>query len=119
VVIALRSTALQAVEKIVEQELRVMGSGRRFGVELYGKVWMAAMTNSFVTAIIGVEKPRRPISWEGYFINSVTVILRSDVAPLSANKDAGLILPAMAKWKFVSLRAGGQSQYLMAKTNAE
>jgi len=88
-------------------------------VKLNAEKRLPAVADSFIGAVIRVDKPWLPVIRERLLPDGIPVVLRGDIASLGASFDTGLILAAMSKLQLVRVGTGSQRQNLMAETNAQ
>jgi hypothetical protein len=87
-------------------------------MELDGEQGTLRVPHSFVSSVVGVEKPGVPTFGQAMFVYGVTVVLGRDVATFGADFQARLVLASVAVLELESIRAGAECKELVTQTNA-
>src|SRR3974390_1516143 len=109
---------IQGAYELVKDELRFDRSRGRLRVELNREQGTLRVPHSFVSAVVGVEKPGFPTRGQALFVYRETVVLRRNIAPFRADFQARLVLAPMAVLELESIRAGAECKELVTQTDA-
>lgn len=74
---------------------------------------------TFVARVVQVGKVRLPVRWQGRDINSVPMVLAGDVAAAGTQVKSRDVVSTVAVLELDRTRTSGQSQQLVAQTDAE
>lgn len=89
------------------------------GMELYTEIWFVDVSNTLVTAVVGVDEQLLPASSKRSCFNGVAMILRGDVASTRDEIGARNVHSSVAKLHLLSLGARGSSEKLVTKTDSK
>lgn len=79
-------------------------------MELGGEKGLALVTYAFVGAVVQVYEQGFPVAAQAVVVNSVAVILGSNVASVASGHLHRLVVAAVAVFKFEDARASGFGQ---------
>jgi len=91
------------VDEDVEEESGIPRSSVSFRMELSGEEWLGNMSDTFVGVVVEIDEILFPIRREKLCVDSITVILRSDVGLASGNVDDRLIVASVTIGKLVGM----------------
>src|SRR5262249_33222940 len=91
----------------------------RFRMKLHAHKGAYAVSDTLVSAIIGVDKPRFPVRRQGGVVHRIAVVLRGDVAAPRPYFQTGLILAPVPEFDLIGVTTGCQGQELMAEADAK
>lgn len=104
---------------LVKQERRVKGTALSLGVELCGKDRSRLVDHTLVGLIVEVDKVLLEVRRQSGSINSVTVVLRSDVALTSHQIKSRNVMSTVTVLKLDGLGTRSQSEKLMTEADTE
>lgn len=105
--------------KFLEQINAVVWAGGGFGVILHAEDGMPAMAHTFQRAVVEIEVGRLDVGGQRVRGDGEAVILRGNFDLACAAIEDRMIGATMAKLQLERLRTQGQTQELMAQTDAE
>lgn len=88
-------------------------------MELHTEVWSAGVANSFVTAIICVDKQFGPIVWKSIRINCETMVLGCDMTFSSHHVGTRDVVPTVSELHLEGICTSSSSQQLMSQADTE
>src|SRR5579884_3584857 len=102
-------------KEVLKKPIGIFGTGSGFWMKLHRKKWQIWMIHTFVTVIVGIDKPGLKIRWQ--LANCEAMILSCDIAAVRVLQDTGLILTAMAKFQLIGCATCGKGQQLMTQAD--
>jgi hypothetical protein len=109
---------LHIINVLVKQVGRVHGSALCFGVELRAEDRARGVNEALVGLVVQVGKVLLPLAAESSRVNSVSVVLRSDVALSSGEIQSGDVVGTVAVLELDGLSSGSESDELVTHAYA-
>jgi hypothetical protein len=116
-VLALFST--DGLQEVMEKVLSVLRSTLGFRMELDRENGTSLMADTFIGAIVGIDKESLPALGHITVIQSITVVLRSDVATAVIDADSRLVMTTVTKGEFVGVQTSGHTKEKVTHANTE
>jgi hypothetical protein len=104
---------LDALDVLIEQIRRVHGAALSFGVELGAKDGARVVDDALVGLVVEVREVLSPLTAERSRIDSVSVVLRGDVALARGEVEGGDVVGAVAVLELDRLGSGGEGDELV------
>src|SRR4051812_33010834 len=99
--------------------MRICGPRRRLWMELHAAPRLFFVRDAFIGAVIGVGKPRLPITGKRRFIHGKAMVLRGDVTTIRFSIDTRHVLAAVTVGEFVGFCASSQCKELVSEAHAD
>jgi hypothetical protein len=115
----IRGALGDGADEHIKEEFCVARSRGALGMELNAKVRLVDMHDTFVAAIIGIDKEFLPSGRKTCGIDGETVVLGCDVAFAGHHAGAGDVVSAVSKLHLGGLGSGGPGKQLVAKANTK
>lgn len=103
----------------VEEVATVHWSSLCLGVELGAEDGAAGVDHTLVGAIVQVDEVLLEVVWQGGGVDCVSVVLGCDMALSRGAVEGGDVVRAVTVFELDGASAGGESEKLMAETDAE
>ena len=107
------------VDENVEKVLSVPWSWSRLWVELDGEVWTASVADTLVRAVVGVYEKLLPAERKSRLVDSVTVVLGSDVALSAQEVGTWDVVSAVTELHLEGAGTSGSGEELVTQADTE
>lgn len=107
------------IYKNIEKKLGISRSGGAFWMELNTEVRLARVSNTLVTAIVGIDEKFRPLRGQSFRVHSKTVVLGCDITSPIHHACAGNVVSSISELHLQCACTCSSGQELMSQANTK